>query len=40
MRRVNVFFLIFDFYDNNFNDIINSFYTFRFLNKKIVFELS
>ena len=40
MRRVNVFFLTLDSHDNNFNDIINSLYNLRFLNKKIVFELS
>ena len=40
MRRVNVFFLTLDFHDNNFNDIINSFYNLRFLNKEIGFELS
>ena len=40
IRRVNVFFLIFNFHDNNFNDVINSFHNLRFLNKGIVFELS
>ena len=34
------FFLIFGSHDNNFNNVINSLYNFRFLNKKLIFELS
>ena len=39
IRRVNVFFLIFNSHDNNFNNIINSFYNLRFFNKEIIFKL-
>ena len=40
IRYINVFFLIFGSYDNNFNNVINSLHNFRFLNKKLIFELS
>ena len=40
IRRINVFSLIFNFHDNNFNNVINSLHNFRFLNKKLIFELS